>query len=98
MKQQDIEQAAEFAERLDALCDEFAEFAERLEALCDEFAVLSKTIEALDSTADACNTDCWAFARGICKYSQNDRDNCPRYREIYTDRVGRKSTEYTLKN
>lgn len=47
-------------------------------------------IEALDGTAAACNTDCLAYARGTCKYSPNNRNNCPRYREIYPDRVGRK--------
>lgn len=47
-------------------------------------------VEALDDTAAACNTDCLAYARGTCKYSPNNRNNCPRYREIYPDRVGRK--------
>lgn len=123
MKQQDIKQVTEYAERLAALCDELAGFSETLAVGPDKTAIIDvwekmgepletlryisrygsitakqpdgptvkrPYIEALDDTAAACNTDCLAYARGTCKYSPNNRDNCPRYREIYPDRVGRK--------
>ena len=123
MKQQDIKQVAEYAERLAALCDELAGFSETLTVGPDKSAIIDvwekmgeplqtlryisrygsitagqpdgptmkrPYIEALDDTAAACNTDCLAYARGTCKYSPTNREGCPRYREIYPDRVGRK--------
>lgn len=122
MKQQDIKQVAEYADRLAALCDDLAGFAETLAVGSDKIAiadVLEKMgnplrtlryisrygsitagpsgatdtrpyIENLDSTAAACNTDCPQYARGTCIYTRNTRKDCPRYREIYPDRAGRK--------
>lgn len=123
MKQQDIKQVQEYADRLAALCDELAGFSETLAVSPDRAAIVEawdkmgeplETLryisrygsitaepadgptvtrpycEALDSNAAACNTDCLAYARGTCKFGPFNRDDCPRYRETYPDRVGKK--------
>lgn len=123
MKQQDLKQVTEYAERLAALCYELAGFSDALAVGPDKIAIVDVCekmgepletlryisrygsitardpdgpaakrpyIEALDSTAAACNTECLPYALGTCKYSPNNREGCPRYREIYPERVGRK--------
>lgn len=55
------------------------------------------------SDAKACNTECTAYALGICGYIDStllqsppevfglkDKTECPRYREIYAERITRR--------
>ena len=135
MKQQDIKQVTEYAERLAALCDELAGFSETLAVGPDKTAIIDvwekmgepletlryisrygsitaeppaatvkrPHVEALEDDTAACNTDCPLYSKGYCGYLDSrrmtfspslwglkDKTDCPRYREIYPDRVGRK--------
>lgn len=97
------ERCKELAKRVADRIDESGEQSEPLAVMLD---ILNKVLEGFDrfdadtSDVKACNTDCLAYARGMCgyinaatisqpaeAYNLKDKRTCPRYREIYPERV-----------
>ncbi len=97
------EQCKDIAARVVALMNESGEQSGPLAFVLDTLNKVLEGFDRFDEeTADgkACNTDCLAYARGTCgyinaatisqpaeAYNLKDKRTCPRYREIYPERV-----------
>ena len=85
-----LEQVADIVRELGActLSKQERETLTELEEAIQEADRITRDLSngGTNATASACNTDCQAYVRGTCRYT--DRTDCPRFRQIYREPTG----------